>query len=232
MKILLLEPFMAGSHKLWATQLKLFSQHDIQILSLPGRHWKWRMHGGAISLAQQAHQLDFQPDILLATDMLDFGTFLSVAPKSFAALPRAIYFHENQLTYPWSPQDPDPGVGRDNHYGFINYTSALSADRIFFNSEYHRTSFLQALPNFLKQFPDFQEVQLINQLHEKSMVLPLGLDLERFDQFSETRQYESPVILWNHRWEYDKGPQLFFKTLFELDRRDIDFQPGCTRSII
>ena len=27
------------------------------------------------------------------------------------------------------------------------------------------------------------------------------------------------VILWNHRWEYDKNPELFFTTLFDLDNR-------------
>ena len=33
-----------------------------------------------------------------------------------------------------------------------------------------------------------------------------------------------PVIIWNHRWEHDKNPKLFFKTLFELDEQGFDFK--------
>ena len=49
MKILILEPFFTGSHKDWAEGFKFHSKHEVQILSLPGRFWKWRMHGGAIT---------------------------------------------------------------------------------------------------------------------------------------------------------------------------------------
>jgi len=49
MKILLVEPFFVGSHASWAKGYQQFSQHDVEILSLPGRHWKWRMYGGANS---------------------------------------------------------------------------------------------------------------------------------------------------------------------------------------
>ena len=52
-------------------------------------------------------------------------------------VPTALYFHENQLCYPWSPNDRDIQHTRDTHYGFINYVSALTADQLFFNSEFH-----------------------------------------------------------------------------------------------
>ena len=59
-----------------------------------------------------------------------------------------VYFHENQASYPWSPNDRDIQYNRDTHYGFINYVSALTADHVFFNSEFHMNSFLNALPSF------------------------------------------------------------------------------------
>lgn len=31
-------------------------------------------------------------------------------------------------------------------------------------------------------------------------------------------------LLWNHRWEHDKNPQLLVNTLIELDRRQIPFK--------
>ncbi|MEZ4982818.1 MAG: DUF3524 domain-containing protein [Saprospiraceae bacterium] len=75
MKILLIEPFFVGSHQSWAEGLQEFSNHTISILSLPGRHWKWRMAGAAIELAEQFNKLEEMPDAILATDMLDLATF-------------------------------------------------------------------------------------------------------------------------------------------------------------
>ncbi len=51
MKILILEPFFSGSHRQWAEGYQRHSRHEVEILSLKGRHWKWRMFGGAVSLA-------------------------------------------------------------------------------------------------------------------------------------------------------------------------------------
>ena len=64
MKILIIEPFLTGSHKKWAENYSKYSQHNVQILSLPGRFWKWRMHGGAITLAKRFNQLSFNPDLI------------------------------------------------------------------------------------------------------------------------------------------------------------------------
>ena len=226
MKITLLEPFFSGSHKQWAEGLQKHSKHNIQILSLPGRHWKWRMHGGAISLAKQFNELEESPDLILATSMLDLTTFLSLTRKRSANIPVAMYFHENQLTYPWSPQDRDVKKKRNNHYSFINYASALAADKVFFNSKYHMDSFLGALPKFLKQFPDKRERDNIEVIKEKSEVLHLGLDLKRFEDFSSSdkEKQSEATILWNHRWEYDKNPEEFFETLFELREKEVAFR--------
>jgi len=32
------------------------------------------------------------------------------------------------------------------------------------------------------------------------------------------------VLLWNHRWEYDKNPEEFFNALFQLQERGVDFK--------
>ncbi len=173
MTILLLEPFFSGSHKTWAEGLQKHSKHQVDLLSLPGRHWKWRMYGGAVSLSKLFLASDLQPDLILATDMLDLTTFLALTRKRTASTPTALYFHENQITYPWSPSDQDIQLGRNNQYGFINFTSALAADAVFFNSRYHQRSFLGALPDFLRQFPDHRELEAIEQIRKKSEVLSL-----------------------------------------------------------
>ena len=151
LKILIVEPFLTGSHKAWVEGYVNSSKHEIKIISLPGRFWKWRMHGGAITLAKRYHNLNFNFDLILATDMLNLPVFQSlVKPKC----PVVIYFHENQFTYPWSPNDADVELQRDKHYGFINYSSALSADHVFFNSQFHLDSFLSGLEDFLIFFPE------------------------------------------------------------------------------
>ncbi len=222
MKILIIEPYFTGSHKQWAEGYKRHSSHDIKILSIKGQFWKWRMHGGAITLAKMFDAMDSLPDLILATDMLDLNTFLSLTRDKSNGIPTALYFHENQLSYPWSPDDRDIKNKRDSHYGFINYSSALAADRVFFNSKFHMRSFLDALNPFLKQFPDYQELGTIDIIKEKSEVLFLGMDLTRFREYA-LRKDSRPNILWNHRWEYDKNPKSFFSVLKRVKNESNDF---------
>jgi glycosyltransferase involved in cell wall biosynthesis len=228
MKIVIVEPYYTGSHAAWAYGIARHSRHRVRLLTLEGRYWKWRMHGGSVTLARQLLELERgeTPDLIVATDMLDLSGFLALTRKRYARVPVALYFHENQLTYPWSPTDRDVINQRDKHYGFINYLSALSADRLFFNSEFHRQSFLGALPLFLKHFPDHNELSTIDRIREKSQVLPLGLDLRRLDRYAagEREQGGAPIVLWNHRWESDKNPAAFFSALYELDRSGVDFR--------
>ncbi|MBP6731839.1 MAG: DUF3524 domain-containing protein, partial [Chitinophagales bacterium] len=188
MNILLLETFYTGSHKQWADDFKKYSTHDIVILPLSGHHWKWRMHIGAVELAAKAinPEVKFKngatkPDLILATDMLDLATFLGLTKSWSHNIPTAIYFHENQLNYPWSPTDADVKLKRDAHYAFINYTSALAADRVFFNSHYHMQAFLTELPKFLQTFPDYNNLATVDAIAKKSLVLPLALDLKKLD---------------------------------------------------
>ena len=221
MKILIIEPFFTGSHKNWAEGYQKNSSHEVDILSLPGRFWKWRMHGGAITLAKRYFKLNSKPDLILATDMLNLPVFQSLIQP---ICPIAIYFHENQFTYPWSSADDDVKLQRDKHYGFINYSSALSADHVYFNSQFHFDSFFIGLEEFLRQFPDYKEIQNVEKIKAKSSVLYLGLDLHKFDPFiSENNDNDIPLILWNHRWEHDKNPEEFFEIMEDISQKEENF---------
>lgn len=224
MKILIIEPYFTGSHAAWAHGYQNHSRHQIEILSLTGQYWKWRMHGGAVTLAHCFLKIKQLPDLILATDMLDLTTFLSLTRKHTSDIPIAIYFHENQLCYPWSPEDRDVQNNRDKHYGFINYTSALATDALLFNSKYHQQAFFAELLLLLKHFPDHRGLDNVEKIKHKSSVLYLGLDLEKFDNFKSETKNETPLILWNHRWEYDKNPTDFFNALFALADRGLKFQ--------
>ena len=61
------------------------------------------------------------------------------------------------------------------------------------------------------------------------MVLPVGCDLSRLDRYAPgpqdaRRTEKGPLILWNQRWEYDKGPDTFFRALSILADEGIPFR--------
>ncbi len=200
-------------------QLQKYSRHEIKLLTLAGRHWKWRMHGAAITLAEEFLSMDYLPDLIIATDMIDLSTFVALARKKIGEIPVVLFFHENQLTYPWSASDPDIKLNRDRTYAWINYTSSLTADRILFNSRYHMESFISAIPDFLYAFPDHRNHETVNDIKAKSDVEYIGMELEQFYAHQKTSN-KIPVLLWNHRWEYDKCPEVFFECLYALSEID------------
>ena len=231
------EPFYGGSHKYFLDGLAAFSAHRITPLTLPRRNWKWRMHGGAIALAQSARDLLSSraahvgvPDVIFASDMLDLPTFLALAGPAMATLPVVLYFHENQLTYPLPP-----GTQRDLGYGMKNVASALAASSVLFNTAYHRREFLGAVGELLESMPDEVPHWVVPELEGKSKVLPLGCDLRRLDgardrgladaasgRWGDPR--EGPLVLWNQRWEYDKAPGELFAALVGLKQEGVAFR--------
>lgn len=231
MKILIISPYHGGSHRAWAEGYQNHSRLEVSLLTLPDRFWKWRMHGGAVTLARRFLAGDYSPDLILATDMLDISTFLALTRPHTANIPIVLYMHENQLTYPL-PSDGRTGpmrrqLGeRDYHYVFINYASMLAADAVLFNSQFHMDSWFTAVPNFLKHFPEFNELNSVAKIKKKSNVLPVGVDFGRLESgdWGLDKVEEPPLILWNQRWEYDKNPEAFFKALYQIDKEGYDFR--------
>lgn len=232
MRILLLSPYHGGSHRAWAEGYRASSTHKISLLTLPAHFWKWRMHGGAVTLSRRWLETAAEslPDVILTTDLLDLTTFLALTRKMTAHIPVTLYMHENQLTYPL-PEDPTIGpmrrqLGeRDRHYAFINYSSMLAADRVYFNSRYHLENFFAALPPFLRHYPEFNELDTVEIIRKKSDVLPIGIDMQRLNPILSIAETSAPpLILWNQRLEYDKNPEGFIKVLVELAEEGIPFR--------
>jgi len=228
MHIFALEPWYGGSHRNFLDGLVEHSRHDIHPITMPGRFWRWRMEGGGVTLARKAREAvetHGMPDLLFVTDMVNLPAFLSLTREMFTDVPVAIYFHENQLTYPLPP-DRD----RERAYSITNYLSALAADRVLFNSAFHQEEFTEALPLLLRDFPDFTNLHTVREIREKSEVLHLGIDLTAHDAFDTERVLRSggrgtpPVVLWNQRWEYDKNPTAFFRLMNRLDDAGSDFR--------
>ncbi len=229
MKVLALEPWYGGSHRNFLDGFRKHSRHEIHPVTMTARFWKWRMHGGAVTMARKALQaLDqgFVPDVIFATDMVNLPAFLALTRRCFAGIPVIYYLHENQLTYPL----PE-GKERDETYGYINYLSCLAADRVVFNSRFHHEEFMEALPVLLHRFPDYTHLRTVPEIRQKSEVLHLGMDLAAHDRYrADYPAHEwgpgmkPPIVLWNQRWEYDKNPKAFFRLMNRLDDAGFRFR--------
>ena len=188
------------------------------------------MHGGAITLAEKFNKLNMQFDLIICSDMLNLPIFKSLCTNKIQNTKIAMYFHENQLSYPWPPNDPDTKLKRDLHYAFINYTSSLVSDYNFFNSKYHLNIYMKDLKDYLNKMPDLQNKETINTIKKKSSVLHIGCNLKGLST-KKIKYNKTPVILWNHRWEYDKNPELFFETIGQVKNSGQDFKLVVLRDI-
>lgn len=216
--VLVVEPYFGGSHRAWAEGLRNHLGAPVELLTLPARWWRWRMRGAAVTLAERCADLATRPDVVLVSDMLDVAAFRTFSRPHLGDVPTAVYFHETQLTYPDSPQ-----MAPDLHYAFTNWTSALAADRVFFNSRYHYEVFFAEVGKLLRHFPDFTHEHLVERVREKSEVLEVGVDMTWIPADLPAR--EGPVrIVWNHRWEHDKDPAAFFAAVDRLAADGVDFE--------
>jgi glycosyltransferase involved in cell wall biosynthesis len=213
MRILAIEPYYGGSHRSFLDGWRWHSRHAFDLLTMPARKWKWRMRGAAVELADQVRRMEGGWDAVFASDFLDLAAFAGMLPQRAARVPLVAYFHENQLTYPVQVEDE-----RDYQFGFTNLTTCLAADRVLFNSRYNRDSFLAAAQDLLGRMPDEVPEWAPQRVRERSEVIPVGVDFSVIDAARDApAERTGPLrVLWNHRWEHDKGPEAFFRVLFDL----------------
>ncbi|ACL03387.1 glycosyl transferase group 1 [Desulfatibacillum aliphaticivorans] len=214
MKFLFLEPFYGGSHRDFAQGLVEASSHEIDLATLPARFWKWRMRGAALHFIKKIPDLSAY-DGIIATDLLSLSDFKALHPQKVP--PCLVYFHENQITYPLAP-----GESMDFQFGFTDISTGLAADRILFNSRTHFNAFFDALPGFINMMPEYNPTWVTQAIREKSHVIQPGCRFSGGGLPLEAPQ-EPPLIIWNHRWEFDKNPESFFKALYSLDEKGVDF---------
>jgi glycosyltransferase involved in cell wall biosynthesis len=86
---------------------------------------------------------------------------------------------------------------------------------VLFNSYSHFDSFFETLPGFLRQMPEYRPWWVVDAIRSKSGVQHPGCrfapDVRPGEACAEAAG--EPLIVWNHRWEFDKDPAAFFRVL-------------------
>ena len=223
-KLIILEPYFGGSHRIFLEGLQSHLNYSFQMLTLPAHGWKWRMRLAAPWFASQLQQspppLPDEDCCLLCSTFVDVATLKALLPENLRKIPIATYFHENQFAYPVQANHE-----RDMHFALTNLTTALASDRLAFNSAYNLETFLDGCRPVLKKAPDMTFPELEPLIRDKSIILPPPLDFAPIDAINnKPSNNESPIILWNHRWEHDKNPEQFFNSLFKLEQQGVDFK--------
>ena len=224
--VLLAEPWFGGSHRQWAEGWAATSSHRVTILGHEANFWRWRLRGGAVTLAEEIRtHIDEHgaPDVLVISAMVDIAALVGLCRAQLGGVPVIGYFHENQLTY-----RSDPGHTVPVEAAMTNWVSAQACDEVWFNSAFHRDSFLGALPEFLERQPDHRHTHMIAELASRAVVMPVGVDLGAFRAARGSRDPgmesgDPPRIVWNQRWDHDKCPEVFFRVLRHLAGEGIAF---------
>lgn len=223
-QLIVLEPYFGGSHRTFLEGIRKHVDCSCQMLTLPAHDWKWRMR---LAAPWFATELQRSPPIspasnrcILCSTFVDVATLKALLPTSLREIPIATYFHENQFAYPVQNKDQ-----RDLHFALTNLTTALASDRVAFNSAHNLESFLEGCRMVLKKAPDTSFPDTEPLIRAKSIILPPPLDFNAIDAIGDVDNNDNtPVILWNHRWEHDKNPERFFTALFELAQQGTDFK--------
>lgn len=174
------------------------------------------MRGAALYFLKNIPPLE-DYDGLITSDMMSLSDFRSLTGTDCP--PALVYFHESQITYPLAP-----GETMDVHFGFTDMTTALAAKRILFNSQTHFDAFFSKLPKFLKMMPDYRPTWVVDEIRSRAGVLHPGCNIAHLNTEPHPVCSKPPLIIWNHRWEFDKNPKDFFLALDEMVKQGLDFR--------
>lgn len=229
--MLLLSGYDAVSHRYWHN---ILGEHlrgiDWTVVALPDRHFYWRARGNGLTYAfSHAQDLTGPFDLIVATSMVDICNLRGFLPH-LASIPTIVYFHENQFSYPVKPGGAVPRSNIVNAQ-LTSIYSALCADKIVFNSRYNKDTFYSGARALLKKMPDGINRNLLNKPEEISLVLPVPVSndpqpgINQLVEAETNSRDKGPVqIVWNHRWEYDKQPEVFFDAMAKLQDAGYDFR--------
>jgi glycosyltransferase involved in cell wall biosynthesis len=238
MNVLLLSAYAAQSHVYWQEGLlAMFPRLQWTVLSLPPRHFSWRVRGNPLYWAfEERDTLASGYDLVIATSMVDLATLRGLVP-CLAVIPTILYFHENQFEYPVLERQADAAGGSQHSNNLleaqmVSLYSALSADRVVFNSNYNLSTFHSGCEVLLKRLPDKVPAGVVSSIRDKSSVIPVPLQsvesiTERGSIWGADRSpypQRALRLVWVGRLEYDKGGDRLLRLLLQLELTSLDYE--------
>ncbi|AFG37359.1 tRNA-queuosine alpha-mannosyltransferase domain-containing protein [Spirochaeta africana] len=216
LSVLYLESFYGGSHRDFADGVCTHSRHSIDLRTLPAEMWKRRIRHAALQLV--GNDVDPQNyDAVLSGGMMNLADLRALWG---ADCPRLLmYAHETQFSYPVPEK-----AGSHDEFLQTDIRNLLIADAIAFNSETHRTTCLTHIREYCARVGIAAAVADV--IGNKSCVIYPGCWFEPDNSYDDLNQQKtgSLRIVWNHRWEYDKAPDVFLETLRLLASAGSEFQ--------
>ena len=227
---LLISPYHARSHAIWAREFELLVDIiDWRQISLPPRFFSWRVRGNPLALVYEPEFSNAfnEIDLLVVTSMTDLATLRGLC-RDLHRVPCVYYFHENQFAYPENVATKSTG---NLEAKMVSLYGALCADHVVFNSLFNRDTFLRGASEMLAKFPDHSPQNCIDAIVPKCSVIPVALphELEKYSSEQMSQGLRQPTeralkVAWNHRWEYDKRPEQLVQIIKLAKQQDLNCQ--------
>lgn len=184
----------------------MFPEIHWKQLALPPRNFSWRIRSNSLHWASyNRDELCADYVFLLATSMTDLSSLRGLVPQ-LSRMPTIVYFHENQFAYPNNKQQKEDRKPTNIEPLLVPIYAALCADKIVFNTTFNKSTFINGARNLFNILPDKFPPSIIEKL-ESAVVVPVPIEIPQTQAMTPITS-ELLEVVWNHRWEYDKGPEL------------------------
>ncbi len=209
--VLYVETYPSGSH---GRILDLLTQHSrLRIESIRGEreHWRWLAIAAHHAIIEQIkrRRVD-KPDLIICSGPLNVSAFLGMLPPDWRDVPRVVYFHESQWTYPTNAYDPRP-------YLLSHIDGIRLADEAWFNSRYHLDTFWATATSPAAPCRVRDLARLLRpEFEPKCRVVYPPVSVNRRPAIHHGHMHVPTRLLWNARWELDKRPDRFIEMLDRL----------------
>ena len=84
-QVVLVESYYGGSHRAWVDSWVRHSRPEISLVTHPDEFWRWRMRGGAVTLAADFADLvaaNGAPDAVVVSGLVDVASFAGHARRA------------------------------------------------------------------------------------------------------------------------------------------------------
>ena len=190
----------------------------VETVALPPRHYAWRAGGSALAFADAVPRRPF--DVLLAMGPVDLSALLGLRPE-LAGARRLLYVHEHEFAYPDNPREQ----GRVDRQ-MRQLLALLAADVVLTNSRWCADSLLDGAGRLLARMPDAVPAGTLTEIAGRIVVEPVPLPDALFAQARPSAPFtgDRVEIVWNHRHEWDKGPDRLPPLLETLHAAGLPFR--------